>query len=188
MILSLGLSSRGVLVRYFMQSWFLLVPTRVLCHICLLCPFQSYLVSGGLSGSLSHLPPPAPRMSLPCPPVLLGRMQHMHRETQSTQSLQPFWDSYWGGATNYLLGAAMVSTFAEEASFLSTWTPQCTPQIRQQGSDVDFLSDWLVWSPCCIRDSKESSQAPHFKSSILWQSLFRMVQIADLYMITEKKL
>ena len=30
---------------------------------------------------------------------------------------------------------------------------------------VDFLSDWLVWSPCCPRDSQESSLAPQFKST-----------------------
>ena len=29
---------------------------------------------------------------------------------------------------------------------------------------VDFLSDWLVWSPCSPRDSQESSAAPPFKS------------------------
>ena len=29
---------------------------------------------------------------------------------------------------------------------------------------VDFLWDWLVWSPCCPRDSQESSPAPQFKS------------------------
>ena len=29
---------------------------------------------------------------------------------------------------------------------------------------VDFLYDWLVWSPCCPRDSQEFSPAPHFKS------------------------
>ena len=28
---------------------------------------------------------------------------------------------------------------------------------------VDFPQDWLVWSPCCPRDSQESSPAPHFK-------------------------
>ena len=26
---------------------------------------------------------------------------------------------------------------------------------------VDFPSDWLVWFPCCPRDSHESSPAPH---------------------------
>ena len=29
---------------------------------------------------------------------------------------------------------------------------------------VDFLQDWLVWSPCCPRDSQESSPAPQFGS------------------------
>ena len=29
---------------------------------------------------------------------------------------------------------------------------------------VDFLQDWLVWSPCCSRNSQESSPAPQFKS------------------------
>ena len=55
-----------------------------------LMPFQSLLVSGGLSGSLSHLPPPGPRMPLPWTSVLLGRMQSMYLETQGTQSIQPF--------------------------------------------------------------------------------------------------
>ena len=29
---------------------------------------------------------------------------------------------------------------------------------------VDFLWDWLVWSPCCQRDSQESSLTPQFES------------------------
>ena len=29
---------------------------------------------------------------------------------------------------------------------------------------VDFLQDWLVWSPCCPRDSQESSPASQFES------------------------
>ena len=29
---------------------------------------------------------------------------------------------------------------------------------------VDFLEDWLIWSPCCLRYSEESSPAPQFKS------------------------
>ena len=29
---------------------------------------------------------------------------------------------------------------------------------------VDFLYDWLVWSPCCPRDSQESSLALQFES------------------------
>ena len=29
---------------------------------------------------------------------------------------------------------------------------------------LDFLSDWLVWSPCSSRDSQESSPTPQFKN------------------------
>ena len=29
---------------------------------------------------------------------------------------------------------------------------------------IYFLKDWLVWSPCCPRDSQESSPAPVFES------------------------
>ena len=29
---------------------------------------------------------------------------------------------------------------------------------------ITFLYDWLVWSPCCLRDSQESSPEPQFKS------------------------
>ena len=29
---------------------------------------------------------------------------------------------------------------------------------------IDFLKDWLVWSPCCPKDAQESSPAPQFES------------------------
>ena len=136
MILSLGLSSRGVWVRYFIQSWFPLVPTSQspgLCHICLLCPFQSYLVSGGPSGSLSHPPPPGPRMPLPWPPMLLGRMQRMYWEIQGTQSLQPFWASLWVGLQTVCLELPWLGTFAVEASILSTWRPSVDASAETAG-------------------------------------------------------
>ena len=148
MILSLGFSSRGFWVRYFMQSWFPLVPTPqspALCHICLLCPFQSYLVSGGPSGSLSHPPPPGPRMPLPWPPMLLGRMQHMYRWTQGTQSLQPFWASSRGGATNYLLGAAMVRHFCSGSihSFHLEALSRCLSWDSRGQRLISFQIDWF---------------------------------------------
>ena len=41
---------------------------------------------------------------------------------------------------------------------------QLQHQSSQLLSRVDFLSDWLVWSPCCLRDSQESSLAPQLES------------------------
>ena len=52
---------------------------------------------------------------------------------------------------------------------------------------VDFLKDWLVWSPCSPRDSQESSSAPQFKcisSSVL--SVFFTVQFSHQNMTTGK--
>ena len=46
---------------------------------------------------------------------------------------------------------------------------------------VDSLYDWLVWSPCCPRDSKESTQHHSSKASILQHSAFLMVQLSHLY-------
>ena len=51
---------------------------------------------------------------------------------------------------------------------------------------IDFLQDWLVWSPFCSRNSQESSLAPQFESiSSSALSLF-MVQLSHLYMTTGK--
>ena len=47
---------------------------------------------------------------------------------------------------------------------------------------VDFLQDWLVWSPSCPRDSKELLQHHNWKASILQCSNFFMVQLSHLYM------
>ena len=41
---------------------------------------------------------------------------------------------------------------------------QLQHQTFQRMFRVDFLQDWLVWSPCCPRDSQESSPTPQFKS------------------------
>ena len=99
MILSLGLSSRGAWVRYFMQSWFPLISTPLspaLCHVCLLCRFQSYLVTGSPSGSLSHPPPPGPR----CP--FLG--------------LQCYW-----GECNHIIGRPRVHRAFSISELLHGW-------------------------------------------------------------------
>ena len=40
---------------------------------------------------------------------------------------------------------------------------QLQHQSFQQILRVDFLEDWLVWSPCCQRDSQESSPALQFE-------------------------
>ena len=59
-------------------------------------------------------------------------------------------------------------------------------QYQTEYFRVDFLYDWMLWSPSGQRDSQESSPAPQFKTSILWHSVFFMVQLSHLYMTTAK--
>ena len=56
------------------------------------------------------------------------------------------------------------------------------PELTQ----THVLYDWWVWSPCCPRDSQESSPTPEFKSISLWHSAFLMVQLSQPYMATWK--
>ena len=51
-------------------------------------------------------------------------------------------------------------------------------------SRVDFLYNWLVWSPCSPRDSQSSPTQS--KAAILWRSAFLMVQLSHPYMTTGK--
>ena len=63
-------------------------------------------------------------------------------------------------------------------------------QLQHQSSQwifrTDFLCDWLVWSPCSLRDSQESSPVPQYKASVLQHSAFFMVQLSHPYMMTGK--
>ena len=45
------------------------------------------------------------------------------------------------------------------------WSFSNSPSNEYSG--LIFLYNWLVWSPCCPRDSQESSPAPQVKSIIL---------------------
>ena len=51
---------------------------------------------------------------------------------------------------------------------------------------VDFTYCWLVWSPCCSRNSRVFSHMTCKKASILWCLAFFMVQLSHLYMTIGK--
>ena len=46
---------------------------------------------------------------------------------------------------------------------------------------VDFLYNWLVWSPCCQRHFQESSLAHSTKASVLQHLAFFIIQLSHLY-------
>ena len=60
-----------------------------------------------------------------------------------------------------------IRVFPNEWALRIRW-PKYYIQFQHQSFQwifrVDFLYDWLVWSPCCSRDSQESSLAPQFES------------------------
>ena len=56
----------------------------------------------------------------------------------------------------------------------------------QQIFRVDFLSDWLVWSPCFQGTIKSLLQHHNLKASILRHLVFFMVQFSYPDMTTEK--
>ena len=47
------------------------------------------------------------------------------------------------------------------------WSFSFSPSNEYSGL-ISFRNDWLVWSPCCPRDSQESSPAPQFESINSW--------------------
>ena len=52
--------------------------------------------------------------------------------------------------------------------------------------NIDFLYNWLVWSPCRPRDSQESSPTPQFKSISSLVLSFFLVQLSHPHMTTGK--
>ena len=59
---------------------------------------------------------------------------------------------------------ASISLFQSGCSHQVAKGLQFQHQSFQWRFRVDFLQDWLVWSPCSPRDSQESSLAPQFES------------------------
>ena len=64
------------------------------------------------------------------------------------------------------------------------WSFSISPSNEYSGL-ISFRMDWLD-SPCCPRDSQESSPTPQFKSIILWCPAFFIVQLSHPYTTTGK--
>ena len=63
---------------------------------------------------------------------------------------------------------------------------QLQHQSFQRIFRVDFLQDWLIWSPCSPRDSQESSPTPQFKNINSLALSFLYVQLSHPYMTIGK--
>ena len=59
-----------------------------------------------------------------------------------------------------------IRVFSNESVLCIRWPKYWSVSfsISPSNESPDFLEDWLVWFPCCPRDSQESSSTPQFKS------------------------
>ena len=84
-----------------------------------------------------------------------------------------------------LLLSIFPRVFSNEVALHIKWPKYWNLELQQKSFQwifqVDFLYDWLVWSPCSPRDSQESSSASQFESIVLWHSAFFMVQLSYLH-------
>ena len=63
------------------------------------------------------------------------------------------------------------------------WVLELQHQAFQWIFRIDFFKDWLVWSPCCPRNSWESSPAPQFESinSLALSILYGLTSVHDYW-------
>ena len=128
---------------------------------------------------LQHARPPCPSLSLRVCSDSCPLSQWCHPTISSLLSSAP-------PALNLYKNQGLfqwVSSLHQEVKVLEL---QFQHQSFQWIFRVDSLYDWLVWSPCCPRDSKESTQHHSSKASILQHSVFFVVQISHPYMTTGK--
>ena len=101
----------------------------------------------------------------------------VHRIIQPSQSLSPTSPT----ALNLSQHQSIFQWVGSLHQMAKVLELQLHHQSFQWISRVDFLYDWLVWSPCCPRDSQECSLAPQFESinssalSLLYGPVFTSV-------------
>ena len=105
-------------------------------------PYLSHHLPSLLKLMSIELVMPSTNLILCCPLFLLPSIFPSIRVFPNKSALPIKWPNYWSFS---------ISPFRE----FSREFP-----IFQGIFMVDFLSDWLVWSSCCPRDSQESSPVP----------------------------
>ena len=85
---------------------------------------------------------------------------HVHRVSDALQPSHPlcpflFLPSIFPGIGSFPMSQLFISGGQSIGASAS---------VLPRNIQLDFLEDWLVWSPCCPWDSQESSPTPQFKS------------------------
>ena len=89
---------------------------------------------------------------------------HVYRVSDAIQSSHPLSSSPFSSCLQFFSASGsfpMSQFFTSGGQSIGASISTSTFQLIFR---TDFLQDWLVWSPCCPRDSQESSPTPHFKS------------------------
>ena len=140
------------------------------------------LVHHGLQHTRLHCPSPSPGVcSNSCPlsqwcyPTISFSVVPFSSWLQSSPTTGSFLMS-----RSFASGGQNIGVSASASNGLDGWIS------IQWIFRVNFLWDWLIWSPCCPRDSQESSPAPLFESTNSSVLCFFIVQVSHLYMILEK--
>ena len=79
-----------------------------------------------------------------------------------------------------------IKVFSKESTLCIKWPNFWSFNFSLNPSSelIDFLYDWLVWSPCCQGILKSLLQHHSLKAAILCCSAFFMVQLSQWYMTT----
>ena len=88
---------------------------------------------------------------------------HVHWVGAAIQSSHPL-SSFSHPALNLFQHQGLFHWVSSSHQVIKVLELQLQPQSFQWIFRVDFLWDWLVWSPWSPRDSQESSPAPQFES------------------------
>jgi len=88
---------------------------------------------------------------------------HVHRVSDAIQPFYP-WSSPCPPAINISQHQGLFQWLSSSQQVAKVLEFQLQHQSFQSIFRTDFLYDGQVWSPCCPRDSQESSPTPQFKS------------------------
>ena len=88
---------------------------------------------------------------------------HVHRVSDAIQPFYP-WSSPSPPAINISQHQGLFQWLSSSQQVAKVLEFQLQHQSFQSIFRTDFLYDGQVWSPCCPRDSQESSPTPQFKS------------------------
>ena len=136
------------------KNIFIHVNTYTHSHCC--CCSATQLCPTPCSHGLQHARPP-------CPYHLPGLAQtHVQWVSEIIQPSHPL--LYPSPAFNLSQHQGLFKWVSSSHQVAKVLEFQLQHQAFQWVLRVDFLWNWLVWSPCCLRYSQESSQTPQFKS------------------------